>query len=70
MTTPIEIIDSEDPLANPWRVALVRPDGRPAVHETDERYVMTFPHLILRELILFQVVVIVLSLAAILFNAP
>lgn len=70
MTTPIEIIDSEDPLANPWRVALVRPDGRPAVHETDERYVMTFPHLILREIILFQVVVIVLSLAAILFNAP
>ncbi len=70
MTTPIEIIDSDDPLANPWRVALVRPDGRPAVHETDERYVMTFPHLILREIILFQVVVIVLSLAAILFNAP
>ncbi|HXH37677.1 MAG TPA: hypothetical protein VNN08_03540 [Thermoanaerobaculia bacterium] len=70
MTTPIEIIDSDDPLANPWRVALVRPDGRPAVHETDERYVMTFPHLILREIIMFQIVVIVLSLAAILFNAP
>jgi hypothetical protein len=70
VTTPIEIIDSDDPVANPWRVALVRPDGRPAVHETDERYVMTFPHLILREIIMFQIVVIVLSLAAILFNAP
>jgi hypothetical protein len=70
MSAPIEIIESNDPVAVPWRVALVRPDGRPAVRETDEKYVMTFPHLIVRELILFQIVVIALSLAAILFDAP
>jgi len=70
MSTPIEVIESNDPVAVPWRVALVRPDGRPAVRETDEKYVMTFPHLIVRELILFQIVVIALSLAAILFDAP
>jgi menaquinol-cytochrome c reductase cytochrome b/c subunit len=54
----------------PWRVALTRPDERPAVHESDEPYVMTFPHLILREIILFQLVVIGLSLVAIFFDAP
>jgi quinol-cytochrome oxidoreductase complex cytochrome b subunit len=70
MTTPIHAIESNDPIENPWRVALVRPDGRPAVRETDEKYVMTFPHLIVRELILFEVVTIALSLAAIAFDAP
>ena len=70
MSTPIEIIESSDPVAVPWRVALVRPDRRPAVRESEERYVATFPHLIIREVILFQVVVIALSLAAIFFDAP
>src|SRR5512141_3513602 len=67
---PIQIVESVDPLATPRRVALVRPDGRPAVRESEETYVMTFPHLIVREIILFQVVVIALSLAALLFDAP
>ena len=66
----IDLVESNDPLANPWRVALTRPDQRPAVHESDEGYVMTFPHLIVREIILFQLVVIGLSLAAIFFDAP
>jgi quinol-cytochrome oxidoreductase complex cytochrome b subunit len=67
---PIDLVESRDPLAVPRRVALVRPDTRPAVRQTEERYVMTFPHLIVREVILFQVVVIVLAAAAILFDAP
>jgi len=70
VSTPIKIIESNDPIANPWRVALIRPDLRPAVRETEERYVMTFPNLIIREVILFQVVVTILSLAAIFFDAP
>ena len=67
---PIDAVDSADPLATPRRVALVRPDMRPTVHETDEKYVMTFPNLIVREIILFQIVVIGLALAAILLDAP
>ena len=55
----------------PRRVALVRPDTRPAVRRREEKYVMTFPHLIIREVILFQVVVIGLAAGrAILFDAP
>ena len=66
----IDVVESTDPLAVPRRVALVRPDTRPEVRRSDERYVMTFPHLIAREIILFQVVVVALSVAAIVFDAP
>jgi quinol-cytochrome oxidoreductase complex cytochrome b subunit len=67
---PLTAVESNDPVGTPRRIALVRPDTRPSVRRTEERYVMTFPHLILREVILFQVVVILLSLAALVFNAP
>jgi hypothetical protein len=67
---PLEIVESEDPLVTPRRVALVRPDIRPSIRGTEERWVMTFPHLIVREVILFQIVVIGLALAAIAFDAP
>jgi menaquinol-cytochrome c reductase cytochrome b/c subunit len=66
----VSLAESNDPLAVPRRVALVRPDIRPAVRRREERHVMTFPHLIVREVILFQVVVIALAAAAILFDAP
>jgi hypothetical protein len=67
---PLDVVDSADPLETPRRVALVRPDIRPEVRRREERWVMTFPHLIVREVILFQIVVIGLALAAILFDAP
>lgn len=67
---PIAIEESNDPLATPRRVALVLPDTRPSVRQSEERYVMTFPHLIVREVILFQVVTIALSVAALVFDAP
>jgi cytochrome b/b6/petD-like protein len=67
---PIEVVESTDPLETPRRVALVRPDIRPGVRTTDEKYVMTFPNLIVREIVLFQLVVIGLALAAILIDAP
>jgi cytochrome b/b6/petD-like protein len=67
---PLDFVESKDPLEMPRRVALVRPDIRPAVRRKEERYVMTFPHLIVREIILFQVVVTGLALAAILIDAP
>ena len=69
-TPELHVVESTDPLAVPRRVALVRPDTRPAVRRREERYVMTFPHLIVREVVLLQVVVIALSLVAIVFDAP
>jgi quinol-cytochrome oxidoreductase complex cytochrome b subunit len=67
---PVDVVDSADPLETPRRVALVRPDIRPEVRRRKERWVMTFPHLIVREVILFQAVVIGVALAAIFFDAP
>lgn len=67
---PFDLVESKDPLAISRRVALVRPDTRPVVRPGEDRYVMTYPHLILREVILFQVVVIALAIAAFLFDAP
>ncbi len=67
---PVTVVESTDPIATPRRVALVRPDMRPAVRRREERYVMTFPHLIVREVILFQVVVVFLAVIALLFDAP
>ncbi len=67
---PIRLVESNDPIAVPRRVAVVRPDLRPAVRRTEEPYVMTFPHLIVREVILFQLVVMALAATALLFDAP
>jgi hypothetical protein len=67
---PLDLVASNDPIDTPRRVALVRPDIRPAVRRIEDRYVMTFPHLIVREVILFQVVVVGLAIAAMLVDAP
>jgi hypothetical protein len=67
---PLDILESNDPLALSRRVALLRPELRPEVRTTDEKYVMSFPNLIVREIILLQVVVIGLALAAIFLDAP
>jgi hypothetical protein len=67
---PLEIVESNDPLVLPRRVAMLHPDVRPAVRRRPERWVTAFPHLIVREVIVLQVVVIVLALAAIFFDAP
>ncbi|MFI5180777.1 MAG: hypothetical protein ACHQPI_05260 [Thermoanaerobaculia bacterium] len=68
--TPLKVVESTDPVAVPRRVALVRPDIRPAVRRREEKYVATFPHLIVREVILLQLVVVVLAVVSLLVDAP
>ena len=67
---PFTPVDSNDPITTPKRVAMVRPDTRPSLRRREERMVMTYPHLIIREVIMFQAVVIGLAVVALLFNAP
>jgi quinol-cytochrome oxidoreductase complex cytochrome b subunit len=67
---PVEIVESTDPISVPRRVALVRPDRRASVRTREETWLMTFPHLILREVILLQLVLLFLAVAAMLFDAP
>lgn len=67
---PLTPVESNDPIVVPKRVAMVRPDTRPTLRRREEKWVMTFPHLIIREVIMFMAVVIGLAVVALLFNAP
>jgi hypothetical protein len=71
-TPEYHIEESANPVETPRRLAYF-PRKVPARFETEkepEKLVMSFPHLIIREVICFLVVVIVLSVMALLFNAP
>jgi quinol-cytochrome oxidoreductase complex cytochrome b subunit len=67
---PLTPVESNDPMVVPKRVAMVRPETRPTLRRREEKWVMTFPHLIIREVIMFMMVVIGLAVIALLFNAP
>jgi hypothetical protein len=60
----------QDARAVPTRLVVVQGDERPAVDVTDEPMVMTFPHLLVRELIAFLVLSLVLVLLALTADAP
>ena len=71
-TPEYKVEESADPVQTPQRLAYF-PKNVPARFETEknpEKLVMSFPHLIIREVICFLLVVIVLSFVALLFNAP
>jgi len=68
----VDVQANSDPQEIPRRIAIF-PQRVPARFEQEkppEKLVMTFPHLILREVICFQVIVIVVAVIALLFNAP
>lgn len=67
---PYTPVETNDPVETPRRLAMVRPDTRPSVRRSEEKFVMAYPHLIVREIILFQVVVVFLTVLALVFNAP
>jgi menaquinol-cytochrome c reductase cytochrome b/c subunit len=67
-----KVVVSPDPLKIPDRIA-VFPKTTPVKYEVekpDEKLVMTFPDLIIREVMCFQVVVIILALVSLFVNAP
>ncbi|OGU76322.1 MAG: hypothetical protein A2V93_06240 [Ignavibacteria bacterium RBG_16_34_14] len=67
-----EIEISTDSKEVPQRLAII-PERTPVKYELekpDEKLVMTFPNLIIREVICFQLVVIVLALISLFFDAP
>ncbi len=67
-----EVVMSVNPQEVPRRIALF-PQKTPVrfeIEKPEEKLVMTFPDLIIREVICFQVVVIVCAILALFFNAP
>lgn len=63
-------VEGSDGREDPVRLLVVQGDVRPAVDACDEPMVMTFPHLLVRELIAFLAVALVLALMALFFDAP
>ena len=61
---------SADAKAAPKRVALIRREAPARLLEDHEEVRTTAPHLLIREVILFQVCVVVLAIVSLLFDAP
>ena len=62
--------ESSDAKKTPKRVAFIKPRIRARVKKADEEMVMTVPNLVVREIIAFEIVVIVLAIISLQFNAP
>jgi len=62
--------EGKDVRAAPVRLLVVQGEARPPVDATDEPMVMTFPHLLVREIIAFLALSLVLVLLAMIFDAP
>ncbi len=54
---------------NPKRIAFIKGRTAARVSQSEEEFVMTVPNLVVREIIAFQVMVIVLAIISLLFNA-
>ncbi len=61
---------SSNATKTPRRVAFIKGRTRARVRREDEDMVMTVPHLVIREVIAFEVMVILLALISLFFNAP
>jgi menaquinol-cytochrome c reductase cytochrome b/c subunit len=70
MALDFQVNDTADAKKTPKRVAFVKNRTAARVKKEDEEMVMTVPHLVVREVIAFEVMVILLALVSLLFNAP
>ncbi len=70
MTTDFKVEHASDAKKVPKRVAFIKERIRARVRREDEDLRMTFPHLVVREVIAFEGLVIVLALISLFFNAP
>jgi hypothetical protein len=61
---------NSDAKSAPKRVALVRRETTARLLEEQGEAVMSFPHLLVREILLIQLVVIALAVVSLFFNAP
>lgn len=65
-----EITASSDAKKVPKRVAFIKHSLAARVRSEEEEFVMTVPNLVVREIIAFEVMVIVLAVISLVFNAP
>lgn len=61
---------SSDAKKVPKRIAFVKGRTAARVKREEEEMVMTVPHLVIREIIAFEIMIVVLAVISLLFNAP
>ncbi len=66
----IVVTETTDVQKTPKRVAFVKDYTAARVRSEDEEMVMTVPNLVIRELIAFEILVVVLAVMSLVFNAP
>lgn len=69
-TVDFELTPGSDARQVPLRLLFVQGDERPAVEGVDEEYCMSFPHLVLREVITFLALLLFLTVVSLAFDAP
>lgn len=70
MNADFRLEKSSDARGVPKRVAFVKGRTSARVRKEEEELVMTVPHLVMREVIAFMLMIIVLALLSLFFNAP
>ena len=70
MGKDLKVEGTADAKKVPKRIAFIKGKTAARVWKENEDMVMTVPHLVVREIIAFEVMVIVLAIVSLLFNAP
>jgi len=65
-----KVEETTDIKKTPKRLAFIKARTRVRVKKEEEEMVMTVPHLVVREIIAFEIMVIILAIISLLFNAP
>lgn len=66
----LSVENSSDAKKTPKRIAFIKSRTSARVKQEEEEMVMTVPNLVIREIIAFEVLVIVLAIISLVFNAP
>ncbi len=70
MVKDLNVGESASAGKTPKRIAFIKGRTSARVKKEDEEMVMTVPHLVVREIIAFEVMVIVLAIISLVFDAP
>ena len=65
-----KVEETTDVKKAPKRLAFIKARTRARVKREDEEMVMTVPHLVVREIIAFEIMIILLAIISLVFNAP
>lgn len=64
------VVESADAKKSPKRIAFIKARTAARVKKEDAEMVMTFPNLVVKEIIAFEVMVIILAVVSLVFDAP